>query len=183
MENPRLKGSPFTSMDQEKEKSRVSFRWIKIAGLSALVFIGGVGVLMVGRWPFTRDTIVRALQKKFSSTVEFKTFHGTYFTPGFVAEGVTFRRNNDPDAPPIATIEKLTIQGAYWEFFSTPSRVRQVRIEGLHIFASPGSEHIRNATQAANTPEQSALIIDQIIADGAVVRVCFQRTRKRTSQV
>jgi hypothetical protein len=147
----------------------VSSRWIKIGGLLAVVLIGVVAVLMVSRWPFTRDNIVAALQKKFSSTVEFKTFHETYFTPSFVAEGVTFRRNNDADAPPIATIEKLTIQGAYWEFFSTPSRVRRVRIEGLHIFASPGSERIGNAALPAGGPKQSALIIDQIIADGAVL--------------
>jgi len=144
-------------------------RWIKIGGLLALVSIGGAAVLMVSRWPFTRDIIVRALQEKFSSTVEVKTFHGTYFTPGCIAEGVTFRRNSDRDAQPIATIEKLTIQGAYWEFFSTPKRVRRVRIEGLRIFVSPGSERIGNAAQPAGSPEQSALIIDQIIADGAVV--------------
>ncbi len=147
-------------------------RWIKIGGLLALVVIGGAAVLMASRWPFTRDSIVGALQKKFSSTFEVKTFHGTYFPPGCIAEGVIFRRNSDPNAPPIATIEKLTIQGAYWEFFGsligTPQRVRQVRIEGLHIFASPGSERIGNA-QPAGGPKQSALIIDQIIANGAVL--------------
>ena len=147
----------------------MSSRWIKIGGLLVLVLICGATVLLVSRWPFTRDNIATALEKKFSSTVEIKTFHETYFTPGFVAEGVTFRRNSDPGAPPIATIEKLTIQGAYWEFFSTPSRVRNVRIEGLHIFASSGSERIGNAAQPAGGPKQSALIIDQIIADGAVL--------------
>jgi hypothetical protein len=84
---------------------------------------------------------------------------------------VTFRRNSDRDAPPIATIEKLTIEGAYWEFFSTPKRVRHVRIEGLRIFVSPGSERIGNAVQPAGSPGQSALIIDQIVADGAVVEL------------
>jgi hypothetical protein len=147
----------------------VSSRGIKIGGLLALVLIGGAFVLMVSRWPFTRDSIVSALQKKFSSTVEVKTFQVTYFTPGFVAEGVTFRRNSDRDVPPIATIEKLTIRGAYWEFFSTPSRVRRVTIEGLHIFASPASEQIGSAAPPAGSPKQSAVIIDQIIADGAVL--------------
>ena len=147
----------------------MSSRWIKIGGLFTLVLLGGAFVLMVSRWPFTRDSILSALEKKFSSTVEVKTFQVTYFTPGFVAEGVTFRRNGDPDTPPIATIEKLTIQGAYWEFFSAPSHVRNVRIEGLRIFASPGSERIGNAAQAAGGPKQSAVIIDQIVADGAVL--------------
>jgi len=147
----------------------VLFRWIKIGGLLALVVIGCAAVLVASRWPFTRDTIVRTLQEKFSSKVELKTFHGTYFTPGCVAEGVTFRRNSDRNAPPIATIEKLTIQGAYWEFFSTPKRVRRVKIEGLHIFASPRSERTDNQARPSSSLEQFALIIDEITADGAVV--------------
>ena len=145
------------------------FRWIKISGLLALVVTGCAAVLVASRWPFTRDTIVRTLQENFSSTVGLKTFHGTYFTPGCVAEGLTFRRNSDRNALPIATIEKLTIQGAYWEVFSTPKRVRRVRVEGLHIFASPRSELSDNEAWPASGLEQFALIIDEITADGAVV--------------
>lgn len=145
------------------------FRWVKLGALLAVVVIGCAVVLVASRWPFARDTIVRTLQEKFSSTVGLKTFHRTYFTPGCVAEGMTFRRNSDRNAPPIATIEKLTIQGAYWEFFSTPKRVRRVRVEGLHIFASPRSERKDNEAQPASTLEQFALIIDEITADGAVV--------------
>lgn len=144
-------------------------RWIKIGGLLALVVIGGTAVLVASRWPFTRGTIVRTLQEKFSSTVELKTFHGTYFTPGCVAGGVTFRRNSDRNAPPIATIEKLTIQGGYWGFFSTPKRVRRVKVEGLRIFVSPRSERTGNEPRPTGGLEQFALIIDEIIADGAVV--------------
>ncbi len=150
------------------KQSEAPSRWMKIGTLLGLVVIGGAAVLLLGRWPFTRDIVVRALQEKFSSTVEVKAFHGTYFPPGCVAEGVTFRRNSDRDVPPIATIEKLTIQGAYWEFFRTPKRVRLARIEGLRMFVSSGSERIGNAAPPGS-PKQSALIIDQIIADGAVV--------------
>ena len=153
----------------DKVKSKVLFRWIKIGGLLALVVTACGAVLVASRWPFTRDSIVRTLQEKFSSTVGLKRFHGTYFTPGCVAEGVTFRRNSDRNSPPIATIEKLTIQGAYWEFFSTPKRVRRVRVEGLHIFASPRSERADNEARPASGLEHFALIIDEINADGAVL--------------
>jgi len=144
-------------------------RWIKIGGLVVLFVIGGATVLVSSHWPFTRQTIVRALQEKFSSTVELKAFHGTYFTPGCVAEGVTFRRNSDRNAPPIATIEKLTVQGSYWGLFSSPKRVRRIRVEGLHIFVSPRSESTGNEARPAGSLERFALIIDEIIADGAVV--------------
>jgi len=150
-------------------KSKVLSRSIKIGGLLALVVIGGAALLVSSHWPFTRDTIVRTLQEKFSSTVELKTFHATYFTPGCVAEGVTFRRNSDPNAPPIATVERLTIQGSYLGLFSIPKRVRRVRVEGLHIFASPRSESTGNEARPAASPGPSALVIDEIIADGSVV--------------
>lgn len=150
-------------------KSKVLSRWVKISGLLAVVVIGGAAVLVASRWPFTRDTVVRALQEEFSSTVELKTFHGTYFTPGCVAEGVTFRRNSDRNAPPNATVEKLTIQGSYWGLFSIPKHIRRVKVEGLHVLASLSSESTGNEARAA--PEPSTLVIDEIIADRSVVEV------------
>jgi hypothetical protein len=144
-------------------------RWVKIGGLLALVAIGGAVVLLSSHWPFAHDTIVSALQEKFASTVELKTFHVTYFTPGCVAEGVTFRRNSDRNALPIATIEKLTIQGSYWGLFSTPKRIRRVKVEGLRIFVSPSNERTDNQARPTGSQEKFALIIDEIIADGAVM--------------
>ena len=142
-------------------------RWIKIGALLALVVIGSAAVLVASRWPFTRDTLVSTLQENFSSTVELKAFHGTYLTPGCVAEGVTFRRNRDRNAPPIATIERLTIQAAYWGLLS--KRIRRVRVEGLRIFVSPRSEQTGNGARLTSSLEQFSLVIDEIIADGAVV--------------
>jgi len=144
-------------------------RWIKIGVLLALVVIGGAAVLVASHWPFTRDTIVRTLQEEFSSTIELRAFHATYFTPGCIAEGVTLRRNSDRNAPAIATIEKLTIQANYWGLFRTPKRVRRVRVEGLRMFVSPSSERSGNEARPTGSLEQYALIIDEIIADGAVV--------------
>jgi hypothetical protein len=65
----------------------VAARGIKVGGLLMFVVICSAALLVASRWPFTRDTVLRALQEKFASTVEFKTFYGTYFTPGCVAEG------------------------------------------------------------------------------------------------
>jgi hypothetical protein len=144
-------------------------RWMKVGALLTVVAIGCAALLVASRWPFTRDTVLRALQEKFASTVEFKTFHGTYFTPGCVAEGVTFRRNGDRNAPPIATAERLIIQANYLGFFRVPKRIRRVKVEGLHVFVSPPSERAGGNTRSAPRLEQFALILDEITADGAVV--------------
>jgi hypothetical protein len=160
-----------------KTKSKVSFRSIQIGAVLALVAIGGAAGLLLFRWPFTPHIVVRALQQKFSSAVEVKAFHGTYFPPGCIVEGVTFRRNSDRDEPPIATIEKLTIEGAYWEFFRIPKHVRLVRIEGLRIFVSSDTERVGNGAPS-RAPKQSALIIDQIIADGSLVEFASSQAGK-----
>jgi hypothetical protein len=147
----------------------VPSRWVKISGLLTIIVIGAAAVLVASRWPFTRDKVAKALQKEFSSAVELKTFRATYFPPGFVAEAVTFRRNSDRNAPPIGTVEKLTIQGSYLGFFSIPKHIRSVKIEGLHIFASPSSESAGNEARAGPAP--STLVIDEIVADGSTIEV------------
>jgi hypothetical protein len=145
----------------------VFYRWIAIAGLSVLVVIGGVFVLLASRWPFTQDAVITALQERFSSTVEFKTFRGTYLTPGCVAEGVTFHRNNDRNAPPLATVEKLTIQGGYIGLFTSPKRIGRVKVEGLRVLV-PSRRGVGDGE--TNQTTESKLIIGEIIADGAVVQ-------------
>jgi hypothetical protein len=151
----------------------VFYRWATIAGLSVLVVIGSVSVLLASRWPFTRATVITALQERFSSTVEFQAFRGTYLTPGCVVEGLTFRRNNDRNSPPFATVKKLTIQGGYIGLFTSPKRIGRVKVEGLRVLvpsrsgrANAGNEDTRRSSHTT----EPTLIIGEIIADGAVVQ-------------
>lgn len=142
-------------------------RWIKIGVVLVAAAIGCAGVLVATHWPFTRGKVIRSLEQTFASTVEFKTFRVTYFTPGCVAEGVTFRRNADQGAPPVATAGKITIQGSYPGFFMFPNRLSRVKVEGLHVFASPQSERAGNEPRPAS--DQAKVIIGEIVADGAVL--------------
>jgi hypothetical protein len=87
----------------------VSARWIKICGLLAFVVIGSATLSVASRWPFTRNTVVRALHEKFASTVEFNAFYGTYFTPGFIAEGVTFRRHKSEQNANVSRCGQISI--------------------------------------------------------------------------
>jgi len=118
-------------------------------------------VLLVMHWPFTKRAVIKSLQDASSSTVEIAHFHGTYFPfPGCVAEEVTFRRSSDPNAPPLMTVGKLTIQGSYPGLVTR--HVSQIRAENLHIIiAASGS--------AQNSPSPSNSTIDEIIANGATL--------------
>ncbi len=157
-----------------KLEHNVFYRWTKIAGASVLVVIGSLIVLLASRWPFTQRAVIAALQERFSSTVDFKTFRGTYLTPGCVAEGVTFHLNDDRSAPPLATVEKLTIQGGYIGLFTSPKRIGRVKVEGLRVLVPSPSERKTvgdDEVQRTGHTTPSTLIVGEIIADGAVLQV------------
>jgi hypothetical protein len=145
------------------------YRRIAIAGFSVLVVIGGLFALLASHWPFTRSAVITTLQDRFSSTVEFRKFRGTYLTPGCIVEGITFHLNNDRSGPPLATAEKLTIQGGYIGLFTRPRRIGRVKVEGLRVLV-PSRNERKDETQGTSHPTESTLIIGEIIADGAVVQ-------------
>ena len=147
----------------------IKIRWIKIAAMVVVAVLGIAGVVIATHWPFTRESVVQALEQTFASSVEVKSFRVTYFAPGCVMEGVTFRRNGDRDAPAIASVDRLTIQGSYVGFFTIPKRIPRVRVEGLHVFASPRSERAGKESQAGAGGGQTKVIIGEINAEGAVL--------------
>lgn len=115
-------------------------RWILIVlGVFVAIIAIGFGIVAM-HWPFTQAAVTTGLQQKFGSRVEIKSFRSNYFPPMCIAEGVTFRRNTQAGVTPIATVARLTIEGSYPGFFTTPKRISHVTVEGLHVFASPESE-------------------------------------------
>ncbi len=164
-----------------KLEHKVFYRWIKIAGSSVLVIVGTVFVLLASRWPFTQHAVITALQERFSSTVTLKTFRGMYLTPGCVAEEITFRRDNDRNAQPLATVEKLTIQGGYIGLFTSPKRIGRVTVKGLRILV-PSVSGRKDETQRTSHTTESTLIIGEIIADGAVVQFASDTNPKEPLQ-
>jgi hypothetical protein len=140
-------------------------RWIKIALALVVAVIGGAVVAVATHWPFTQNDITQALEEKFGSNVEIKSFRETYLAPGCAAEGVTIRRNHEQNAPPIATADKIRIRGSYLGFFTIPKRIVRVKIEGLHVFVSPETK--RGEPQPAKNSDK--LLIEEIVADGSTL--------------
>jgi hypothetical protein len=146
--------------------------WIKIGVVVVLVALGIAGAAIATHWPFTRGSVIEALEQTFAGTVEVKSFQVTYFAPGCVLEGVTLRRNvdhqGDPKTPAIASAERLTIQGSYAGFFMFPKRVPRVKVEGLRVFASPESERAGTQPLPAHA-DQVKVVIEEISADEAIL--------------
>ncbi len=120
-------------------------------------------------WPFTQSKVIAGLQQKFGSHVEIKSFRSGFFPPSCVAEGVTFRRNTQAGVTPIATVERLTIEGTYPGFFAVPKRIPHVTVEGLHVFVSPASERAGAKAPSTQGADQTKIEIGDITADNSVL--------------
>jgi hypothetical protein len=145
------------------------WRWAQIGVGSVVVALGAAGILVATHWPFTRGTVVRSLEQTFASTVEVKTFRVTYFPPGCVMEGVTFRRNSNANTPPVGSANQLTIEGSYAGFVMFPKRIPRVKVQGLHVFASAETERAGKEASAGAGADASNVVIGEIAADGAVL--------------
>jgi AsmA-like C-terminal region len=144
-------------------------RWIKIGAAVVVAVLAMAAVVIGSHWPFTRDAVVQALEQTFASSVDVQSFRGTYFTPGCVMGGVTFRRNLDGRGPAIATAAKLTIKGSYAGFFTFPKRISRVTVEGLQVFASAESERLGKQALPSAEADQTKVVIGEITADGTVL--------------
>jgi hypothetical protein len=140
---------------------------IRIVAAGAAVALGLILVLVL-RWPFRQDAVQKQLRDlAFGSKVEIESFHRTYFPhPGCALERVTFQHDQRPGTAPLITIEKLRIEASFASLFS--QHVRMVRAEGLRIHVPAlGSEQFE-------TPQRSSVVVDDLIADGAVLEVARQ---------
>jgi AsmA-like C-terminal region len=143
-------------------------RWLKPAALCGL----GLGLaavllfffLLAFYWPFRRDEVTKQFADESDSKVTAGSFHTTYFPhPGCVLEQVRFEHNPAPGSPPLITVKRITIRGTFTGIFAR--HVELIQVEGMHILIPPlGSEPFK-------TPPRSAVVIDDLVADGAVLEV------------
>jgi hypothetical protein len=145
-------------------------KWFWVAGA---VFFGGIAagiVVLAIHWPFTQDAITKALEEASGRIVQIRTFSNSYFPPGCTAEGIRFLRHKHPEAAPIITVERLTIQGTITGLFSSPKRLSAVRVVGMHMIVPPDTHEEGDNRVALNIRlGGKSLAISQITADGAIL--------------
>jgi hypothetical protein len=103
-----------------------------------------VGVAAAGlsfidaHWPYRYRNVEPLLESVFASQIKIDRYHRTYFPhPGFVASGLTLRRNSAPNLPPVGTAGALIVQGTWHDLLLLRERVRLVDVKGLHIVIPP----------------------------------------------
>jgi hypothetical protein len=112
-----------------------------IAGAIVIVLAAIFFVELNAHWPYRYRNVKPLLEDVFASHITIARYHRIYFPhPGFVADGLTLRRKNAPDIPPIGTAKQLTVRGNWLDLLFFRKRVRLVDVEGLHVvLPAPGS--------------------------------------------
>jgi hypothetical protein len=106
--------------------------WLLLGSVALLVSLLTGLVLLRQNWPFTRAQVEKDLADATFSTVVIESFQQTYFPrPGYIAKGVTFRRNQDRGNPPLIAVRRLTIQGSFLGLLT--KHVPVIRAEGAHV--------------------------------------------------
>jgi hypothetical protein len=163
-------------MNQVIEQISTSTRARLITGAVTLLLLavaGGAAVMLTVYWPFTRQSIIDALQEQSDRSVEITGFQRTYFPPGCIAEDIRFLHRVHKNKPPLITIRKLIIRGSYLGLFMSPTRIDEARAIGLHITVPPRQPDGQRPEVFPLTarPSGKSVLISRIIADQALLEM------------
>lgn len=113
-------------------------RWMAFTALIVLIAVP-IGLQIINHyWPFRYRNVEPLLQNVFASQIKMEHYHRIYFPyPGFVADGLTLRRNSAPDLPPVGSAEHLRVEGRWIDLLLLHKRVKLVYVEGLHVVIPP----------------------------------------------
>jgi hypothetical protein len=89
-------------------------------------------------WPYRYRSVKPLLENVLASQITMDQYHLTYFPhPGFVAIGLTLRRNAALDLPPVGSARSIAVQSSWLDLLLLRTRVRLVDVEGLHVVIPP----------------------------------------------
>jgi hypothetical protein len=120
---------------------RLQPKWEKRVALGGLVIIAlaAAGFSLLNKdWPFRYRNVKPLLESVFASKITIDHYHRIYFPhPGFVADGLTMRRNSAQNLPPIGTAEEMMVEGNWLDLLMLRARIRLVEVKGLHLVIPP----------------------------------------------
>ncbi|HXE10776.1 MAG TPA: AsmA-like C-terminal region-containing protein [Bryobacteraceae bacterium] len=152
-----------------------------VVGLLLLGAVVFYVVILYLNWPFGKQIIVDTLQERSRRPVTIQRFHETFFPPGCVAEGVTFRHIKDKSRPPLIVINKLVIQTSYASLLSLQRRLSQITVTGMHVIVpavEPSGEPSPMMPLTYSNSTKS-MTIGTILADKVVLDFLSQEPGKK----
>ena len=148
--------------------------WLEALIIFAVVMLTAE-ILLTRYFPYSEKNVTESLQETFPSKLKIDHFRPVFFPrPGCEAVGVTFRSlSGAPGQSPVATIQKLIIQGNYANFLFRPHHISRVTLEGLRIQVPP----LGKAGEFKGGYTDTQTTIGELIANGAVLEIA--RTGKQ----
>ena len=155
-------------------------RWLRIAlytAAAAFVIIAAVGTTLILRFqPVAGEYFISTLQKRYQSDIELGNLQiSLYPTVRASGDNLVFWFQGRHDRPPLVQIRRFSFEAGFVNFFRNPKHINRLRLEGLQIHVPPREEREgENAPAAAlqhSSSSATALVLDEVIADGATLEM------------
>ena len=174
--------------------------WVAAAVMGTLVVLT-IAAAAGSRTEPLRKLVVATLEDRLDSTVELKAFSVDLFPAVTVrGSGLTLRLRTvtDPAIPPLIQIESFTVHCGIVDLLRRPRHFKHVTLEKLVVNIPPGGlkKHGNPIAETAKAPEaggaapavapapasseqrESPIIVDELLADGALLRIIPRREGK-----
>lgn len=111
-----------------------------ILALCGLIAFLALAIFVGIHWPYRHRQMKPLLERVFASQIEMRSYRRLYFPhPGFVAQGITLRR--DGATNPLGTARQLVVEGKYVDMLLLRRRVRRIDVDGMHVvIPAPGTK-------------------------------------------
>ena len=150
-------------------------RGVIVCGALALLVIS-VGFYFVSTyWPYRYRMVEPTLETVFASQIKMEHYHRTYWPhPGFVAEGLTLRRNSAQDLPPVGSVKRVRVVGSWVDLLLLRERIDAVYADGLQVvIPAVGSEANKRdfPPGSSNDFEGPSTVIGRFVVNDAVLDI------------
>jgi hypothetical protein len=126
-------------------------------------------------WPYRYRMVEPTLEKIFASRIKIDHYHRTYWPhPGFVADGLTLRRNSAEDLPPVGSVKRVRVVGSWMDLLLLRERIDAVYADGLQVVIPPvGSQANKEdfPPGSSNDFEGPSTVIGRFVVEGAVLDI------------
>ncbi|HEX3584687.1 MAG TPA: hypothetical protein VH024_01765 [Candidatus Angelobacter sp.] len=165
-----------TAPPETTAKTKIRGKYVRWA-LAGIVALTGILLgLLAANWPFTREAMIKRLEKASSTRVEMRGFHSTFFPyPGCIADDVTFRliastSGAKPQAP-VITIHRLVIESTFLGLLGKPGKIRSIVTDGLRIHVPAGGADLHPSAGA----KSDNVVIEELRAENALLELASRQ--------
>ena len=169
-------------MSKVKVRARLRTILICFAAICLIVPVG-VSIWFSTRFsPIARDHVVKAIEDRFDSDVELKSFTISLLPrPHAVGQGLVLRYKKRTDVPPLITIRQFTFDAGFAALLEHPIRVHSIRLEGLQIRVPPRRPEDQGTQQ--EKPKTAVFVIDEVLADGTSLEDSSEKGRQGAAEL